>query len=267
MTVPVAMAVAEPVAASAAGGTAAGAGARAAAGGGGRAAAGGGGKHAAKSAATGSGGKHAAGGQLGRDAKQLAGGKGDLATGFLAGGGGRGKSGGKGSKGGRSRLTGRYDRVLLAEFVICMVLLGLSPLAKGADETSPRDFMKKGSATAALFIVLGLLSAIGPKTSKAAAAFGGLCTLVLLIDQRSAFGMLAKKLAPGGGSTAPEGDPGEDANGGVGRIVDNAGATVGRIVDNAGDIISNAPGYGLGPGLVPEPDRGFIRRLPPRSGQ
>ncbi|MFJ8719744.1 hypothetical protein ACIRD9_42535 [Streptomyces violaceus] len=109
--------------------------------------------------------------------------------------------GGGGSKkksGGGSKLLkgagGSYRKWLIAEFLICVILLGLSPLAKKPGEMGPIRFMKRGSATCAFFIILGMVSAGGKGAAKAAAMFGFLVTLVLLVDQREAFGKLAKTL-------------------------------------------------------------------------
>lgn len=94
-----------------------------------------------------------------------------------------------------SGSAGRWRRLLIAEFIVCVMLLGLSPLAKAPGEMGPVRFMKRGSATCALFIILGLVSSMGRGAGKAAAAFGGLVVLVLLVDQREAFGRLATVLA------------------------------------------------------------------------
>ncbi len=90
--------------------------------------------------------------------------------------------------------TGRYRRMMIAEFIVCAVLLGLSPLAKGRGEMGPVRFMKRGSATCALFVVLGLVSSAGRGAARAAAMFGALVPLVLLVDPREAVGRLATVL-------------------------------------------------------------------------
>lgn len=90
-----------------------------------------------------------------------------------------------------SGSQGTYRRALVAEFIVCMLLLGLSPLAKKSGEMGPVRFMKRGTATAALFVILGLTSSIGTGAARASAMFGGLVTLVLLVDQREAFGRMA----------------------------------------------------------------------------
>jgi hypothetical protein len=104
----------------------------------------------------------------------------------------------KSGKGAASRAVagsaGKYRRILIAEFIVCVIILGLSPLAKKDGEMGPVRFMKRGSATCGLFVILGLVSAMGRGAGKAAAAFGGLVTVVLLVDQREAFGKLATML-------------------------------------------------------------------------
>lgn len=119
-------------------------------------------------------------------------GKGDWSQRAQDVGGGKQKkaSGGKLLKG----PGGSYRKWLIAEFIICTMLLGLSPLAKKPGEMGPIRFMKRGSATCAFFIILGLVSAGGKGAARAAAMFGALVTLVLLVDQREAFGKLAKTL-------------------------------------------------------------------------
>lgn len=99
-------------------------------------------------------------------------------------------------------------RALIAEFLVAMVILGLSPLADPEGTTSPRDWVKRASATCGLFLTLGLVASVGPRTAKAAAAFGALVVLVLAIDQRSIFGVLAQHFGTTGtGPPAESGPP------------------------------------------------------------
>jgi len=79
------------------------------------------------------------------------------------------------------------QRVLIAELLICLLVVALGPIAK---TVSGKDFMKRGSAILAAFLVLGLVSSIGPKAGKAAGAFGLLMTLAILVDQKSVFSKL-----------------------------------------------------------------------------
>lgn len=124
-------------------------------------------------------------------------------------GGGKPKPAGSGSKA-LSGASGKYRRVLIAEFIVCVIMLGLSPLAKGAGEMGPVRFMKRGSATCGLFIILGLISSGGRGAARAASAFGGLIVIVLLVDQREAFGSLATLL------TADDEGDAEKASAGLG---------------------------------------------------
>jgi hypothetical protein len=107
---------------------------------------------------------------------------------------GSGKGKGTLTRSGLKGESGKYRRMLIAEFIVCVMLLGLSPLAKPSGEMGPIRFMKRGSATCAFFIILGLLSSAGKGAARASAMFGALVTLVLLVDQREAFGKLAKTL-------------------------------------------------------------------------
>lgn len=121
--------------------------------------------------------------------------------------------------------AGKYRRMLIAEFLVCVMMLALSPLAKKSGEMGPVRFMKRGSATCAFFIILGLISSAGRGAARASSMFGALVVLVLLVDQREAFGKLAtilnatddddadKAAAPLGpdDSTASDEDPGSVA--------------------------------------------------------
>ncbi len=122
------------------------------------------------------------------------------------GGGGKERDSGIGKAFGKVKGKGSMSRALVAEFLICMMILGLSPLAKAQGETKASAFMKTGTAMAGVFVILGLISAIGPKSSRTAAAFGGLVTLALLIDQRSVFGKIVEIFnSPGQTEDDPEG--------------------------------------------------------------
>jgi hypothetical protein len=117
------------------------------------------------------------------------------------------------------KAAGRGDgagsrRALLAEFTICILILALSPVARGEGEVKPKDWMKRGSAMCGLFILLGMLSSVGPRTARTAVAFGGLVTLALLVDQREVFGVLTTKLKSTGKETAEDVDPDAGGTGG-----------------------------------------------------
>jgi hypothetical protein len=97
------------------------------------------------------------------------------------------------------------NHVLVAEFVVCMVVVGIGPLLNQVD--SPGAWLKKGAAVTGLFFVLSLIASGEVRSSKIAAAFGGLVTLGLLINDRALFARLVEIL--GGGDEAP---PEEDVS-------------------------------------------------------
>lgn len=89
------------------------------------------------------------------------------------------------------------NKVLVAEFIACMVLVGLGPIV--GTTTDGASWLKKGAAVTGLFFVLSLVASGGPRSSKIAAAFGGLCTLALLINSHEIFGAIIGLLGGGGG--------------------------------------------------------------------
>lgn len=148
------------------------------------------------------------------------------------------------------RATGAR-RLLVAEFVVCMVVLAFYPLTGKSSTASA--FMKRGSAIMGLFFVLGLVATAGRTASRAAAGFGGLVTLVLLISDRSIFTALAARFAPGvgeedsdlggldaqdvlddvAGSGVGVGEDVADAVGGVGGAAGNAAVDVAELLRRA----------------------------------
>lgn len=87
-------------------------------------------------------------------------------------------------------------RLLVAEFVVCVIVLAFSPLtAPEGEPMAPGAWMKKGSAICGLFLFLGLVSTIGRGGAKVATSFGGLVVLVLMVNERAVFGVLAKKFS------------------------------------------------------------------------
>lgn len=144
-------------------------------------------------------------------------------------------------------------RLLVAEFIVCMVVLAFSPLTGKAPGASA--FMKRGSAIMGLFFILGLISTAGRGASRAAAGFGGLVTLVLLISDRSIFTVLAKRFGQGVGEEDSPSDglvdaidevtgPGVDVGADVGDIGSgigtDVGSGVGGITDDVAELIRRA---------------------------
>lgn len=134
-----------------------------------------------KGAATG-----AAGGSVGGPGGAAAG----AVTGFLSG----GKS--------RSRKSG--NKALIGEFGLCMAILLLQPLVEGGGATTKGKFMKKASATAAVFIILGFISSVGETPKRVANGIGALMTVTVILNERSAFGQLVKAM---GGEPVSVGGP------------------------------------------------------------
>jgi hypothetical protein len=100
----------------------------------------------------------------------------------------------------------------VAEFALCMVVLAFSPVTDKHRAEGPGAFMKRASSTMAVFFILGLISTAGRGASRAAAAFGALMTLVLMISQRSIFTVLATKFGPGVGEGTDEDEGQADEN-------------------------------------------------------
>lgn len=101
-------------------------------------------------------------------------------------------------------------RALIAEFLLCTIVLALSPLSNPEGKTAPKDWMKKGTALSGVFILLGMVSSVGPRAARSSVAIGGLITLVLVIDQRSIFGVIAEKMKKATPGEAPQTGPPSD---------------------------------------------------------
>lgn len=122
---------------------------------------------------------------------------------------GSGGSGGSGTTPSGITLGGNARRLLIAEFTLCMVVLAFSPVTDTAKTEKPGTFMKRASAVMGVFFILGLISTAGRGASKAAAGFGGLMTVTLLISSRSIFTVLTAKLGKGIGEAPSLDEAGE----------------------------------------------------------
>ncbi len=195
-----------------------------------------------KSAASGAARGAASGAALGSVVPGLGTGVG-AATGAVAGGAGgalKGRSAKKTINAAKRGESGGSRRALIAEFAICILILALSPVARGEDEVTPKDWIKRGSAMCGLFIVLGLVSSAGPRAARAATAFGGLVTLVLLVDQREVFGVLTQKLKTTGAADADP-DAGGIVGAGADDLVGGTGTGLGGLAGNVTTIINRSP--------------------------
>lgn len=111
------------------------------------------------------------------------------------------------------RTNGAARRAIVAEFAVCMVIATLSPLTDKRKNEKPGAFMKRMSAIMGLFLILGLVAAMGRTASKVSAGLGGLVTVGLVVSERDLFLRLAGVFGssndrPAAG-TGP-GDAGED---------------------------------------------------------
>lgn len=130
------------------------------------------------------------------------------AVGGVVGGAGGAALGGAGGAVGAARENAAnrpgYQKMLVAEFLVCIVLTALSPIA---DTSNAKDFMKRGSAVFAVFLILGVVSGFGEKPGKVAAALGGLITLGLVVDRSSVFSKLVTTLGSGAEPAQESGPP------------------------------------------------------------
>jgi hypothetical protein len=88
---------------------------------------------------------------------------------------------------GEGMKLGKAHRVVAAEFVLCVVLVGIGPVLirkpKNGHLYEANDFVRL-SALSLLFFVLALMSNT-PRSAKLAAAFGGLVTLGVVYNASS----------------------------------------------------------------------------------
>lgn len=123
----------------------------------------------------------------------------------LGGGGGKGGEPSKPSKPSPAKKRGSKRvvawawsgsrKLLTAEFVICVVILGLGLLVGDSGPTTKRQdvghVMVKGSALAALFFILALLTSAGKGTAKAATGLATLVTLTYVFTSTDSRNLMA----------------------------------------------------------------------------
>lgn len=120
-----------------------------------------------------------------------------------AGGAAKGHSAKRAASKARRLELGPGRQLLVAEFLVCMVILALSPLTDKHQSEGAPAFLKRGAAVCATFFILGLIGASGKGPQKIAAGLGGLITLSLLLSDRDVFAALAQKM--GASSAEPAG--------------------------------------------------------------
>jgi hypothetical protein len=139
----------------------------------------------------------------------------------------------------------KYVKILKAEWLLCIVILALSPLADPDGEEGIGTAFKRCAACTGVFFLLGLVAAGGPRPARGAAGFGGLITVALCLSSRDVFGTIAERIQNGfkGDGPAVLGGVGDDTLG----MPDVSGASSGTGPDGV-PLSGNDPGAGLGPG-------------------
>lgn len=87
-------------------------------------------------------------------------------------------------------------KIVLAEFVVCAVLVGLSPFGKTDTKHGTEGTLMQYSALCGVFFVLALMTG-GKRSGNVAAAFGILVTLALIYQSRNTFQTLANFFGAG----------------------------------------------------------------------
>jgi hypothetical protein len=93
-------------------------------------------------------------------------------------------------------------KLLVGEYIVCMIILAFSPLTNKHGTDGAVKWMKRGTAMSVVFLLLGIVSSGGPRAEKVAAAFGGLITIALAMNDRDIFATMATRLATGSGPTS-----------------------------------------------------------------
>lgn len=120
----------------------------------------------------------------------------------------------KAGQGLNKALAGRQNRGLLAQYLICMTVLGagtMVPTPVGRPQEGVPHLMVKGSGLSLLFFVLSLTAATGDKARRAATGLGAVVTVGYLVTSSDAYNILSwikgfysKPGTPGAGVTASQ---------------------------------------------------------------
>lgn len=120
-----------------------------------------------------------------------------------AGGAAKGHAAKRAARKAKLAALGPGRQMLVAEFLVCMVILALSPLTDKHQSEGAPVLLKRGAAICATFFILGLIGASGRGAAKVAASLGALITLSLVVSDRDIFSALANKM--GATSSEPSG--------------------------------------------------------------
>lgn len=137
---------------------------------------------------------------------------------------------------------GNPRRLLVAEFLICFIVLGAAAIVAPQGEKSgvPR-LMSKGTGLALLFLVLALASAGGAKATKAAVGLGALVTAGYLFTSPDAANILkwiTQFYGANGGKLGAAADSGAATGTAAGTGLNAAQQGVNTII---GDILAGQP--------------------------
>lgn len=150
--------------------------------------------------------------------------------------------------------SGNSRRALVAEFLVCFIVLGGAAIvAPQGDKSGIPRLMSKGTGLALLFLFLSLLSAGGQKAAKAATGLGALITAGYLFTSPDAANILkwiTSFYGANGGKLAGAGEAG-DAGGPIaadtGAVVDQGvGTIIGDIVASQGTLAGAGAGAAQG---------------------
>lgn len=113
---------------------------------------------------------------------------------------GTSRSSGQRSTSSKQQQWGRWAkaparRALLAEFVICEAVVGLSVLGLDDKSTAGSHMARRASGLCALFFLLAVLAGFGPGQRKVANALGLLVTVGYLTTERKSFTALGNYFA------------------------------------------------------------------------
>lgn len=132
------------------------------------------------------------------------------------------------SKAGPSPLT-RGNKLLLAEFTVCFVILGLGTVVAptGSKDGVPR-LISRGSGLCLLFFILSIAAGTGESARRLAGGIGGLITLAYLLtssDAKNVFGWITSYYTP----AATQAGSGIGSIGGAVVAAENAGQGISAV--------------------------------------
>jgi hypothetical protein len=117
-------------------------------------------------------------------------------------------------------------RMLVGEFIVCSIILALSPLSAKHKDDDAVKWLQRGGSISLLFLVFGIMATLSDRAGRVAAAMGLTITVGLLVSDADVFqnflsGLQAPVrktdgIPPGTGDTNLTPDTPPDAVGGVG---------------------------------------------------